>query len=503
MRLLLRWLAVARPAINGSENKPDHKFIILLYPDIQEGQNIMITRRSVIRSLTATTAFAAFPLPSLATGEKVYDLIAAPAEFSLAGPEEVPTRLWLYNGTSPGPLIRAHKGDILKVNFTNRLDQPTTVHWHGIRNINAMDGVPDLTQPAVEPGETFTYRFPLPDAGTFWYHAHNKSWEQVARGLYGPLIVGETGETAAADNPHDILLVADDWRLDDAYQLDEQSFGSLMDWSHQGRLGNWLTINGESRPQIELPRGLARIRLINTANARTLSFRFGDGLPVDVIALDGAACTPFRADTIRLAPAQRVDLLVDGGRDIDGLYEVSSSRPFAAAWFTRGEGKSAQASSLRPDPAPLYPMPDIEGARIIPVHMQGGAMGNLESAEFQGEVMPLRELAREHSKLWAFNGVVGGYHHVLADISLGERVVLRVRNDSRWEHAMHLHGHHFWVRSREFGDEERAVLRDTYLMAPGEEADLVFIADNPGMWLFHCHMLEHHAAGMGAVLNIS
>ena len=464
----------------------------------------MLTRRSLIRSFAATTAFTSFPLPSLATGEKVYDLVAGPDEFSLAGAENDPTRLWLYNGTSPGPLIRARKGDILKVNFTNRLEQPTTVHWHGIRNINAMDGVPDLTQPAVEPGETFTYRFPLPDAGTFWYHAHNKSWEQVARGLYGPLIVSEDDpETSAADNPHDILMVADDWRLDDAYQLDEQSFGSLMDWSHQGRLGNWLTINGESRPQVKLPRGLARIRLINTANARTLSFRLGEGLPVEIIALDGAACTPFRADTIRLAPAQRVDLLVDGNADIDGLYEVSAGRPFAAAWFTRDDKGPGDPVSLRPDPAPLYPMPGIDGARIIPVHMQGGAMGNLASAEFEGEEMPLRKLAREHSKLWAFNGVVGGYHHILADISLGERVVLRVRNDTRWEHAMHLHGHHFWVRSREFDEQGRDVLRDTYLMAPGEEADLLFIADNPGMWLFHCHMLEHHAAGMGAVLNIS
>jgi len=460
----------------------------------------MLTRRSVIQSIAASAAFTAVPLPGLA-GEQVYDLIAAPAEFPLAGNEGGPTRLWLYNGTSPGPLIHARKGDTLKVNFTNNLDQPTTVHWHGIRNINAMDGVPKLTQPAVEPGETFTYTFPLPDAGSFWYHAHNKSWEQVARGLYGPLIVSED---APKSDPHDILLVADDWRLDDAYQLDEQSFGSLMDWSHQGRLGNWLTINGQSRPQVKLPRSTARIRLINTANARTLAFRFGEGLPVEIIALDGAACTPFRTDTIRLAPAQRVDLLVDGNTEIDALYEVSSNRPFAAAWFVRSEEVADTGGKrLRPDPAPLYPMPVIEGATIIPIHMQGGAMGNLAAAEFGGEVLALRELATEHSKLWAFNGVVGGYHHILAELSLGERAVLRVRNDTRWEHAMHLHGHHFWVRSREFGDQERHVLRDTYLMAPGEEADLVFIADNPGQWLFHCHMLEHHAAGMGGVISIS
>ena len=129
-------------------------------------------------------------------------------------------------------------------------------------------------------------------------------------------------------------------------------------------------------------------------------------------------------------------------------------------------------------------------------------MGNLGSAIFEGEETPLRQLAQEHSKLWAFNGEIGGYGLSLADLALGEVAVLRVWNDTRWEHAMHLHGHHFWVESREFGDEARQVLRDTYLMAAGEKADFIFVADNPGLWLFHCHMMEHHAAGMGGVIAI-
>ena len=91
------------------------------------------------------------------------------------------TSLWLYNKTTPGPLLKARRGEIIEVVFINGLDHPTTIHWHGIRNINEMDGVPDLTQAAVEPGETFTYRFPVNDAGTFWYHAHHKSWETVRK----------------------------------------------------------------------------------------------------------------------------------------------------------------------------------------------------------------------------------------------------------------------------------------------------------------------------------
>ena len=130
-------------------------------------------------------------------------------------------------------------------------------------------------------------------------------------------------------------------------------------------------------------------------------------------------------------------------------------------------------------------------------------MGNLASAEFQGEVLSLHDLTQEHSKLWAFNVIVGGYHYQLADLALGEVTALRVWNDMRREHGMHLHGHRFWVDSKEFGGKARPVRRDSYLMAAGERADLVFVTNNPGMWLFHCHMMEHHAAGMGAVISVT
>ena len=130
-------------------------------------------------------------------------------------------------------------------------------------------------------------------------------------------------------------------------------------------------------------------------------------------------------------------------------------------------------------------------------------MGNLSSAIFEGEMRNLRDLAMNESKLWAFNGNIGGYDLTLAEIDLGRVVVLRVWNDTAWSHTMHLHGQHFWVQSREFGKNHYHLLRDTCLMQPGEKADLIFVADNPGLWLFHCHMLEHHAAGMGGVIAVS
>ena len=414
-----------------------------------------------------------------------------------------PTDLWLYNNSSPGPALTARKGETIEVEFVNMLDQPTTIHWHGIRNINEMDGVPGLTQAAVEPGERFVYRFPVNDAGTYWYHAHNKTWEQVARGLYGTLIVTESD---ADLNDRDLVVVVDDWRLDNNDQIDDQTMASLHDWSHAGRLGNYLTVNGESLPQLAVPSsGPVRLRFINTANARVMSFALNTAkqgnIPMQVVALDGAACTPFDQDHITLAPAQRMDVVIEDASLLTTLSEISSGEAFDAARFAASSPETP-VSMPRPKAGGFYPMPDITDATVVNLVMQGGAMGNLSSAMFEGEEKDLRDLAVNHQKLWAINGQVGGYDHILADVALGEVVVLRVWNDSRWPHGMHLHGQHFWVNSLEFGSLPHTVLRDTYLMQPQEKVDLIFRADNPGLWLFHCHMIEHHAAGLGGVIAV-
>ena len=459
----------------------------------------VISRRRFISALSGLPVLTAWPLPSQAAGPVRYQLIAAPADYLLGGADKPVSSLMLYNGQTPGPALTARKGDELEVDFLNQLDQPTTIHWHGIRNLNEMDGVPDLTQAAVEPGERFTYRFPLKDAGSFWYHAHNRTYEQVARGLYGPLIVTEQ---SSESSERDLLLMADDWRLDADYRLDDASFGSFHDWSHGGRLGNWLTINGLSQPEVFVPSsGPVRLRLMNAANARVLSFQLADKQPMQIIALDGAPCSPFEVETLRLGPAQRADVLIADSSVLSSLLEVTGAPGFVAARFIQKTKTSPAPDSIPADP--WYSFPDTSKARIVDIHMQGGAMGNLTSAVFEGEERSLRDLAMNDQKFWAFNGQVGGYDHLLADLNRGDVTVLRVFNDTRWEHTMHLHGHHFWVNSREFRTAERPVLRDTYLMAPGETAELVFVADNPGLWLFHCHMLEHHAGGMGGVIAIS
>ncbi len=458
----------------------------------------MTSRRTFLKSSAATallslTSFPAKPQEK----QRTYSLVAREAAHAFDGATK--SDLWLYNSRCPGPTISAKQGDTLTINFKNYLKEPTTIHWHGIRNLNSMDGVPDLTQPPIEPGESFVYQFPLRDAGTFWYHAHNKAWEQVARGLYGPLIVQPS---IPAPMNRDIAIVADDWLLREDLQIHENTLGNLHDWSHAGRLGNSLTINGRFLPKIKIPHsGPTRLRVINAANARPFVFKIKGDTEIKIIAVDGSPCSHFVPEKITVGPGQRVDLFTEDCSKLEELQEVSTGQAYVAANFIRGPA-NADNRKWSQSETPYYSFPNIKDAKLISIRMQGGAMGNLGSAEFAGQIIPLRELAMKESKLWAFNGKIGGYTLNLAEVSVGDTVKLDVWNDSAWPHAMHLHGHHFWVDSKEFGLTARQMLRDTYLMQPGERATLVFIADNPGQWLFHCHMLEHHAAGMGGVISV-
>jgi FtsP/CotA-like multicopper oxidase with cupredoxin domain len=461
----------------------------------------MVTRRTFLQASTFGLALSTVPtiLSASKTGEKGFQLKAKASEHLFYDDAEQ-SRLWLYNDQTPGPVIRAKKGEMLEVTLHNQLDEPTTIHWHGVRNINNMDGVPGLTQDAVSPGESFIYKFPVNDAGTFWYHAHNKAWSQVARGLYGPLIISEHFDILDA---RDVVLLVDDWLLDERDQLHTTSLGNLHDRSHGGRHGNFLTVNGSSEPLIKVPSsGPVRLRFISAANARIMRFELNDNLLMRVLSVDGSPCEPFELYQLPLAPGQRVDIIVEDVQLLSALWEVSTDERLQTAIFEQNSSLNS-IGEMPKTGEPWYSKPDKALARHIDIHMQGGVMGNLMSAVFDGTERSLGDIARNEFKFWALNGEIGSYDLNLAKVKLGRIVQLNVWNDTQWRHAMHLHGQHFWVKSKEFGKKSRDLLRDTYLMLPGERAELLFVADNPGDWLFHCHMLEHHAAGMGGIISIS
>ena len=468
----------------------------------------MISRRQFLATGAATAAAAVAPAwppgPVALADQKPRFVLAAQRAGTVL--LEKPARLtpvWAYGGSVPGPELRVRRGEAFTVRLQNRLPQQTSVHWHGIRIDNAMDGVAGLTQDAVPPGGTFDYSFSAPDAGTFWYHPHFRSWEQLARGLYGLLVV-EEDEAPAVDR--DLAWIADDWRLDVTGHIDEKSFGSLRDASHQGRLGNWLTVNGLTEPQISVRAGeRIRLRCVNVANARILVFDFDrQKLHASIVAVDGQPISPQGLDRrgLELAPGQRTDLIVDvleapGGRI--PIYDVSTRERIEAAAFTVLDTPPLRARPLaEPVRLPANPLPrdvPLAGAQAIPMLMEGGAMGALRQASYQGRMLDIRSLVAE-GKVWSFNGIVGMPEEPLATVAKGRTAVIDMVNQTAWPHAMHLHGHHFRVVERNGKTVTGAPWRDTVLVARDEQVRIAFIADNPGKWLFHCHMLEHQAAGM-------
>lgn len=429
-------------------------------------------------------------------------LEAKPGSVQLLPPDYPETGIWGYGGAVPGPAIRATMGDRARLLFRNSLPQPSTIHWHGIRIDNAMDGVPELTQDLVNPGEEFLYEFDVPDAGTFWYHTHHQSWEQLARGLYGALIVEEATPPVV---DREETLIIDDWRLQENGDIHD-SFGNLGDWSHAGRLGNWVTVNGLGEVRLKAAQHeRIRLRLINAANARVFHLLMV-GMEVWLVALDGQPVeTPYATDSIVLAPAQRADFIVDitapeGNEAI--LASNESENHFAVASFDI-QGRVRDAQLAPPEaltPNPVTPIESLADSRTVALRMEGGAMGSLASAMTDGQEMSIRDLV-ERGLLWAFNGVAEAMPtSPLLSVSAGETVRIAMANDTRWPHAMHLHGHHF----REVGEgEQLGPLRDTILVDPLQGKEIAFVADNPGDWLFHCHMVEHAPSGMNSWIRVT
>ena len=186
------------------------------------------------------------------------------------------------------------------------------------------------------------------------------------------------------------------------------------------------------------------------------------------------------------------------------LFETSTEKLYPTALFPLEKKDSTTNNKINLKSLKKWDdFPHLNQPEIIDIHMQGGAMGNLSSAIFNEEKKSLRELASKEAKLWAFNAEIHDYNYTIAEIKMGEIVILKIWNDTSWNHSMHLHGHHFWINSFEFAKTPKIVMRERYLMQPGEKAELIFKAKNPGLWLFQCHMLEHAASGMGGIININ
>lgn len=477
------------------------------------------------RGFLASTAVAAagsmpllhVPMPARAAGLREFHLRAAPGRSRLIPEPYGETPIWAYNGSVPGPEIRVRRGERLRIAVENGLSEETTVHWHGLRVPTAMDGVPHLNQRPIAPGEAFIYEFDAIDAGTFWYHPHQRSFEQVGRGLYGPLIVEEV-EPPRVDR--ELTWVLDDWRLTRSAEISDD-FGNRHDMSHNGRVGNTVTINGRVPDSVAVRRGeRLRLRLINAANARIFGLDFQDHAPV-IVALDGQPVAPHtpKDRLVVLGPAMRADLILD-------MTGSPRSRVSVIDRFSRGLAYrqvdlaygDAPLRDSRPDwpmglPANPLPEPDVAKAQRHDVIFNGGMMGEMVMAELGGRMGDSRSrgmmggmMGMMHGNgIWFINGRAAEGHVLdpMLTLARDRSHVIAMTNATAWHHPIHLHGHSFRVISRNGAPTPHREWQDTVLMAPRERVEIAFVADNPGDWMFHCHILEHQAAGMMGVIRVA
>ncbi|WP_271274553.1 multicopper oxidase family protein [Aliamphritea hakodatensis] len=412
-----------------------------------------------------------------------------------------PTDLWAMGQN----VLRLQQHIPAEITVRNRLPDASSVHWHGMRVPNDMDGASGLTQQAIDPGQAFTYRFTPPDAGTYWAHSHHNTYEQLARGLCQPLVVEESTPYPA---DHDHLLVLDDWRLNSTGQLDLESLGSMHEWSHGGRMGNLLTVNREITPRLPVEAGSrTRLRILNTANSRIMALEL-NGLQCWIIAKDGQPLTkPLKTnESLTIAPAERYDLTVDIPTDWQGeqpIHETGSRTRLAGAFWQIIPGSKQRTERQSPQPLPANPVP-VPGEGKPDHHAQllmtGGAMGGLRSAIYRNTPMSAQKLS-VNKQAWAFNGVANLPDKPLLSARTGATVEIEIVNDTRWPHGMHLHGHHFQLRGSD--RYEPGMLHDTALMERNENLTIRFKAGLPGKWLLHCHMIEHQAAGMVTWIEVT
>jgi len=389
-----------------------------------------------------------------------------------------------FNGTVPGPTLAATVGDVLEIRLINHLAEPTVVHWHGLRIPAAMDGTERVQRP-VGPGETFTYRFRLPDAGTFWYHSHFNETVQLERGLYGALIV------RAADEPvfdADRTLVLDDVELEEDGQIKPPGW-----WieSHDGREGNTRLVNGRREPEIRMAAGqMERWRIVNAASARYVRLSVG-GRPFAIIGTDGGLIpAPVTVTDVLLGPADRVEIVV-------GPFAEGDVLRLETLPFNRGSFKSHKA-------AELFATVRVGGA--APSRAQLPAELRKIEPLVTGSVTPNRTvrlgfgLGLKHGVEFNINHE---QHHQADPVRIGELQIWDVVNRTPVHHPFHLHGYFFQVL--EAGGAPPAFLswEDTVNVPAFGQVRIAWMPDGrPGGWMYHCHILEHHAAGMMAHFEV-
>ncbi len=446
-----------------------------------------------------------------------------------------------FNGQYPGPLIRVSEGATIVVNFTNQLDMPTAVHWHGVRLDNRFDGVPHVTQELIKPGETFRYVVRFPDAGIYWYHPHHREDIQQDMGLYGNLLVRPNrADYYSAVNREEVLILDDILLGEDG----PVPFGSEAP-SHalMGRFGNVFMVNGEPQYRLRVKRGeVIRFFLTNASNARPYNLSFG--VPMKIVASDlGKFEREEWVESVVIAPAERyvVEARFDKPGETALTNRVQAIDHTAGSFFaetdTLGQilvaeeristDHSVAFARLRRNADVTEDIEryrrhfnrDVDRELVLSLRTKSLPFGLVQAlrldtgyvnpVEWSGTMPMMDWLSTGREIEWILREPSTGRENMAIDwrFRRGDIIKMRLANDRHTLHAMHhpihIHGQRFLVLERNGVRNDNLVWKDTMLLPAGSTADILVEMSNPGRWMLHCHIAEHIEAGMHFVFEIS
>lgn len=422
------------------------------------------------------------------------DLTARLADVEIAPGKTV--RAWTYNGTIPGPLVRARVGDRLIVHFRNELPQPTTVHWHGVRVPIEMDGVPGISQPEVKPGESFTYDFIVRDAALYWYHPHVMSAAQVGFGLYGALLVEDPEDGVGVANQ--LTLVLSDIGVDRQGTLESADSGGPAGMVF-GREGAYVLVNGRHRPTLSVRAGAPqRWRIVNAAKSRFFLLDM-DGQPFYVIGGDGGLQErPVTSETLLVTPGERADVIVTpkgppGGTLV--LRALLYNRGYGSIEY-RGVEDVFTIRFTDDPPVAASALPAV-GRAFDAAHV------STEQATVVDITLSLPPAAADGKSEFHVNGVPSWKAKPFL-ARLGEKQIWIIKNESAFDHPFHLHGFFFLPLDETLRPIRPMAWKDTLNvpMNHGTVRFLVWFNERPGTWMFHCHILDHAEGGLMGTVQV-
>jgi len=442
------------------------------------------------------TAFAAGGLGARQAQAADHSLTLANLDHSILS-DSVTRNMMSFVPDGPPPVLRFRQGRKTAIDVHNALDEVSTVHWHGFRIPNGMDGVPYLTQYPIEAGKSFRYEFTPPDAGTFWYHPHCNTLEQMARGLTGVMIV-EEDEDPGFDQ--DLPLNIRDFRLGGDGQFIE--FFKARNAARGGTYGTVATVNWKVAPTYDLAAGsLVRLRLAVTDLTRVGTYELTGG-DAQVIALDSNPLPePIAARDLILSPGQRADIALRVPDSEENMVRLLLKRPNGdkelCSFRPVGQSAGRDLRELKPLPPNPVPEPDLANAKVLEFVFGWSPEGDAPQASICGTL---------GYTFWSINrtawpGDLPGPFDPLATLKQGKSYVLRLRNESPNDHPIHLHGLSFrLLRSNK--RQLPPLVTDTALLLEEETMEVALVADNPGDWAFHCHVIEHQKTGLAGFLRV-